>query len=129
MRERRIVLEENLVSEARDLRLIFAHEIYHFAWRRLGNTRRAEYDSLLREELASSALGELGESSSVAKQEHVSQERPLGGNSWKQYVCESFCDTGAWLFSGVEEHRTFQLASRWRTKRALWFRSLPRMKV
>lgn len=117
------------MSEPRDLRLIFAHEIYHFAWWRLGSNRRAEYDSLLRAELAASARGELGESSSVAKREHVSRECPNGGNSWKQYVCESFCDTGAWLFSGVDELRNFQLAAKWRIKRASWFRSLPQMKV
>jgi hypothetical protein len=129
LRERRIVLEENLASETGDLRLILAHELYHFAWWRLGNNRRAEYDSLLRTELTASAAGELGESSSVAKQEHVSRGFALGGNFWKHYVCESFCDTGAWLFSGVDEHRCFRLAAKWRIRRASWFRSLPRLKV
>ena len=128
LRERRMVLEDVLAARPLDLRLILTHEIFHFAWRRLGNTRRAEFDGLLRAEQAAAARGELGESSLVAKKA-LSSQGVADGSCWKHYACESFCDTGAWLFAGVTHHPCFQLAARWRTKRASWFHSLPPFQV
>ena len=28
---------------------------------------------------------------------------------WREYCCESFCDTAAWMYSGVERHEEFTL--------------------
>ena len=43
--------------------------------------------------------------------------------SWhrREYCCESFCDTAAWIYSGVRRHEEFTLAGRWRTGRRKWF--------
>ncbi len=67
-------------------------------------------------ELDARARGELGESSHVRKAKLVA-----GANCWKEYVCESFCDTAAWLYSGVRQHEEFKLADRWKNWRKNWF--------
>jgi hypothetical protein len=40
---------------------------------------------------------------------------------WREYLCESFCDTAAWLYSGVRRHGEFTLRGRYRKRRAEWF--------
>lgn len=129
LRERRIVLEDSLAAQSATLRLIFVHEVLHFAWWRLGNGSRSSFGKLLAGERAARARGELGESSQVAKDNY--QSGPSAGSSqlWRDYVCESFCDTGAWLWAGVEDHDSFQLAARWKAKRSTWFRALPLLRV
>jgi hypothetical protein len=114
IRDRQIVLETQLLSRPSALRLIAVHEIFHFVWPRLGNVARHEYAALLRVEMAHHARGELGESSGVRK-------NLLTPASWRDYVCESFCDTAAWLYSGVKRHGEFTLARRWREPRKAWF--------
>jgi hypothetical protein len=89
------------------LRLITVHEIFHFAWARLGNSARRAWAALVEAEVAAHARGELGESSSLK-------------NS-PDYVCESFCDTAAWLYSGVRRSPHFTLVERWRSRRRAWF--------
>jgi len=79
-------------------------------WVRLGNPRRASFAALIQAELAGGARGELGESAESAKQGEL-----------KNYICESFCDTAAWLYSGVKTSPEFTLAARWRQKRKTWF--------
>jgi hypothetical protein len=111
IRRREIVLEQELLQKA-DLPLIFVHELFHFVWVRLGNTKRAAYAALLAEELGNRARGELGESSAVRKQM---------APGTRDYVCESFCDTAAWLFSHGSKSEDANLAARWREKRKAWF--------
>jgi hypothetical protein len=127
--QRRIVLEQDLLADAALLRLILTHEILHFAWRRLGNSRRGEYHELLVSECVSHARGELGESAAVAKEKIVEKDWLSGSPTWRQYACESFCDTGAWLLGGVARHASFDLAKRWRERRAAWFYKLPDLRV
>ena len=117
IRERRIVLETQLLRKTRLLRLILVHEIFHFVWARLGNRKRAEYAAIIQHELASGAGGELGESSDVKK----TARGPVGAPAWRDYVCESFCDTAAFLYAGVAGHATFTLAQRWIARRRKWF--------
>jgi hypothetical protein len=107
IRRREIVLETQLTRKPGDLRLITVHEIFHFAWARLGNSARRAWAALVEAEVAAHARGELGESSSLK-------------NS-PDYVCESFCDTAAWLYSGVRRSPHFTLAERWRSRRRAWF--------
>lgn len=64
--------------------------------------------------MAHHACGELGESASFKK-------ALLTPQRWRDYVCESFCDTAAWLYSGVKQHGEFTLARRWREPRKAWF--------
>jgi hypothetical protein len=117
IRERRVVLEEELLANPVLLRLILVHEFFHFIWPRLSNSLRESYTQLLETELSLGARAEIGESSSVRK-----DALAAGGRCWKEYVCESFCDTAAWLYSGVPRHRTFRLAARWQKPRMDWFR-------
>jgi len=111
IRRREIVLETALLQK-HDLPLILVHELFHFVWVRLGNTKRAEYAALLAEELRLGARGELGESSAVRKEIAVSS---------RDYVCESFCDTAAWLYAPSSKSRPVRLALRWQNKRKDWF--------
>jgi hypothetical protein len=119
IRRREIVLEAELLRKQRTLRLITVHEIFHFVWARLGNHDRAEYSELLRIEASRGARGELGESSD--RQKNLLRTGDSDTAAWKFYVCESFCDTAAWLYAGVKNHKEFTLASRWRNLRRLWF--------
>jgi hypothetical protein len=40
---------------------------------------------------------------------------------WREYCCESFCDTAAWLYAGVARHEEFTLAAPLRAARRKWF--------
>lgn len=111
VRKREIVLETALGRNAAMLRLIVIHEIFHFVWARLGNALRQSFAAVLRTEAERGARGELGESAAIHKDKARS----------KEYLCESFCDTAAWMYAGVEEHAEFTLARRWRNKRRAWF--------
>jgi hypothetical protein len=122
IRERRIVLERELLLRRSFFRLILIHELFHFVWARLGNRLRREYTSLLILEHEEGARGELGESSYEWKatlRENDCRDDTL---LWRNYVCESFCDTAAWLYGGLKRHESFTLAARWRNRRARWLR-------
>ncbi|MGC2657161.1 MAG: hypothetical protein WA324_04220 [Bryobacteraceae bacterium] len=118
IRERKIVLERELLSFPSLFRLIVVHELFHFVWARLGNKLRREFSAVLVLEHSQGVRGELGESSDAWKaslREHDCRE---GTTRWRDYVCESFCDTAAWLYAGVRSHESFTLGSRWRNRRA-----------
>src|SRR6202171_1858472 len=51
LRERRIVLDSALRNHPRELKRILTHELFHFAWLRLGNPKRREWEELLRREI------------------------------------------------------------------------------
>jgi hypothetical protein len=122
IRQRRIVLDEALIANAFNLRLILIHELFHFVWVRLSNTSRNEFASLLIKELEQGARGELGESAGLKKAAlHGLRCPDLRSRRWRDYVCESFCDTAAWLYSGEEHHPELKLAKRWRNSRRSWF--------
>ena len=121
IRRRRIVLETQLLSKPRTLRLIFVHELFHFVWVRLSNRARSEFAALVEVERAAVARGELGESSAEKKAALIKAGHMNGASLWRDYVCESFCDTAAWLYSGVEQHEDFTLARRWKERRRAWF--------
>ncbi len=121
IRQRRIVLESALVVDCQTLRLILTHELFHFVWVRLGHRVRLEYDSLLRHERLHGVRGELGESSLVRKKLLDDSLR-----AWRNYACESFCDTAAWLFAGVSECADYTLRPRYRDRRKMWFSTVLR---
>ncbi len=114
IRRREIVLEAELLTKP-TLEQILVHEIFHFVWVRLSNATRAGFSALLAEELRGHARGEVGESAAVRKQ--------VDRNS-RDYVCESFCDTAAWLYGARSERRNATLAQRWQTRRRLWFEAV-----
>jgi hypothetical protein len=122
IRKRRIVLDLELAGKPKELVRILTHELFHFAWVRMGNHARRSYEDLLRREWNERARGELGWSAELRKSA-LSRYPPAATNhpKWREYACESFCDTAAWLYSGIARHPEFTLAERHRKRRAEWF--------
>lgn len=123
LRERRIVFDSALKHRPRELARIFVHELFHFAWVRLGNPRRRAWERLLARELRQGAPGELGWSAEWRKDALAPRDRRARTRRWREYCCESFCDTAAYLFSGAGRHAEFTLAARFRRGRRRWFAS------
>lgn len=122
IRERLIILDEWLAAHPRELSRILIHEVFHFAWGRLGNARRNEFGKLVRNEFARRARGELGWSAEYRKLALLREGLgDIESARWREYICESFCDTAAWLYSGIAEHDEFTLGARHRRRRERWF--------
>jgi hypothetical protein len=102
------------------------HELFHFVWLRLGNQRRRSYEEVLRKECAAGARGELGWSAEWRKRELTAGDIQTRSRLWREYCCESFCDTAAWIYSGIRWHEEFTLALRFRKKRSDWFAGIER---
>jgi hypothetical protein len=119
LRRRLIVLDIDLPGNKTEHRRILVHEIAHFAWVRLGNPRRWAWEKVLEREWQAGARGEAGWSAEWRKR--ALRERHMTGRdrAWREYCCESFCDTAAWLWGGVESEVT--LSARYRRKRSKWF--------
>lgn len=115
IRDRRIVLHPALRRDKSECRRIWIHELFHFAWVRLGNPKRSEWKTLLQTELEANARGGLGWSS-----ERRRKSLPGG---FAAYACEAFCDTAAWLYADIGAHEEFTLGRRWRERRATWFQA------
>jgi hypothetical protein len=120
MPRREIVLDSALLRSPGELRRIFIHEAAHFVWVRLGNPRRWEYEELLQAEFQLRAQGELGWSAEGRKQALTVQDRERRSRHWREYVCESFCDSAAWLWCGVDRHSEFRLTDKFRRLRRAW---------
>jgi hypothetical protein len=88
---------------------------------RAGNPLRRSWERHLKTELAAHARGELGWSAEWRKDDLKPADIRLRSRQWRLYCCESFCDTGAWLYSGVARHPEFTLAARSRARRRDWF--------
>lgn len=117
VRERRIAFDCSRAEFPR----IFAHELAHFIWARLGNPARRSYEDLVRGEWRARARGELGWSAEWRKHALRAGDLQSRSRRWREYCCESFCDTAAWLYSGVRRHQEFTLAGRFRIRRRAWF--------
>jgi hypothetical protein len=120
IRKRQIVLDSELAAKPNELARILTHELFHFAWVRLSNQTRRSYADLLKQECKQRARGELGWSAQSRKLA-LSNNLRSSTLKWRDYACESFCDTAAWLYAGLARHREFTLAVRHRTRRAEWF--------
>lgn len=121
IRKREIILEQDLLLNSGKLRFILIHEIFHFVWARLSNELRSSYGDLLKIEVENRARGELGESASLKKALLPSYHPERETRRWHDYLCESFCDTAAWLYSGLREQPELTLGKRWRLRRKAWF--------
>jgi hypothetical protein len=117
LRERRILFD----CTPTEFRRIFAHELFHFVWLRAGNPRRISFERLIALEMERGARGELGWAAESRKVKLANADRRLRTRRWREYCCESFCDTAAWLYSGVAQHPEFTLAISWRERRRRWF--------
>jgi hypothetical protein len=122
IRNRVIFLDSGVLARHGEFERILLHEIFHFAWVRLSNRGRHEWEDVLRAEISSRALGELGWSSEWRKNALHRASPHLRDPRWRRYSCESFCDTGAWLFSGIRKHDEFTLSGPARNRRRAWFR-------
>jgi hypothetical protein len=121
IRQRRIVLDAALRKKPAELKRILIHELFHFAWVRLGNPVRRSFEDLLRKEVGERARGELGWSAEHLKVALRRQDCVLRTRRWREYVCESFCDTAAWRLGGVSRHEEFTLPAGSRRHRGAWF--------
>jgi len=119
LRERRIAFNCTRAEFPR----ILVHELFHFVWLRAGNPLRQSWGALLEAELAAHACGELGWSAEWRKDALDAVDTGGRTRRWREYCCESFCDTAAWLYSGVRRHPEFTLAARFRARRRVWFDS------
>jgi hypothetical protein len=116
---RLIVLDNGLKIRPREHRRILLHEYFHFAWVKLGNQRRRAWEAYLRSEWNSGGRGEAGWSAEWRKQELSADDVLRRSRRWREYCCESFCDTAAWIAGGVDSEVT--LAQIRRRGRAAWF--------
>jgi hypothetical protein len=121
LRDRRIVFDRGLLSNPSEFRRIVTHELFHFAWLHLGNSGRLTWEALLSAERTAGARGELGWSAEWRKLELTARDPRQRSRAWKDYTCESFCDTAAWLLTGAPAHDEATLARRFARRRAAWF--------
>jgi hypothetical protein len=117
LRRRRIAVN----CSATEFPRIFTHELFHFAWLRAGNARRYSFECLLRAEHTAGARGELGWSAEWRKNALTAADFGERSRRWREYCCESFCDTAAWLYGGLPAHPEFTLARPFRRVRRAWF--------
>jgi hypothetical protein len=121
LKTRRIVLESVLIDDPAELARILLHELFHFVWVRAGNAARRSYEGLVAAEFEAGARGELGWSAESRKARLTAQDRDGRTRRWREYVCESFCDTAACVLGDTAEHEEFTLSPRFRTARGRWF--------
>lgn len=110
--------------------------MFHFVWVRLGNRKRRSWEGVLAGELLSKTApsqsrhgvraitppGELGWSAEWRKNKLKGFDIERRTPAWRRYVCESFCDTAAWLYADLPRHNEYTLPTRARAKRKSWFR-------
>ena len=118
---RRILLDAGLLSDPGEFERILVHEIFHFAWVRLSNQTRRSWEGVLAEEFLGRAPGELGWSAEWRKLKLRRADVRRRTPAWRRYVCESFCDTSAWLCARVPHHDEYTLAVAPRRVRRRWF--------
>ena len=122
IRKGEIVLDAVLLGKPKEAGRILIHELYHFVWTRLSNAARRSYEALLADEIRGGASGELGWSSEWRKSALTARDVQVRSRRWREYVCESFCDTAAWLSAGRGRHEEFTLPAIPRQRRRAWFR-------
>lgn len=121
LRKREIVLDAALKNDGGEFVRILIHEIFHFVWLRVGNPVRLSYERLLAGEIKHHTRGELGWSSEWRKEALSRRDLLARSRLWREYCCESFCDTAAWMFSGLGRHAEFTLPGGQRARRRRWF--------
>ena len=109
-RYRYVVLDAALFHRRVELGRILYHELCHFLWPRLGNPSREKFAALLVREFRQGIAGELGYSAEWRKAKLTAgvkgkRRKEFLGRSWREYVCESFCDTGSFVLLDRERRR------------------------
>ena len=119
IRQRLIVLDRELLRNTNEHQRILIHEIFHFVWVRTGNEKRRAWEALLRSEWQAKARGEAGWSAEWRKRKLTPIDLKRRTRKWREYCCESFCDTAACLETGTATELT--LAPGRLAARRLWF--------
>jgi hypothetical protein len=120
IRGRETILDPELKKNPRRHRRILVHEYFHFVWVRLGNPRRSAWEGFLRAEWDAHVRGEAGWSAEWRKAKLSAQDVAERSRRWRDYCCESFCDTGALVSCG--DGREVTLAVSRQRARVAWFR-------
>lgn len=115
---RLILLDRGLLKDRGDFERILIHEIFHFAWVRLSNQSRRDWEHVLSLERGP---GELGWSAEWRKLKLKASDRRERSPKWKRYARESFCDSAAFVFSGLKSHDEFTLPVASQRRRKAWF--------
>src|SRR5665213_1544750 len=118
---RLILLDAAVLARRGEFERILIHELFHFAWVRLSNQKRAAWEQVLARELREQVNGELGWSAEWRKEILTRTDPRLRTPQWRRYACESFCDSAAWMFAGLRAHDEFTLAAASRRLRRRWF--------
>lgn len=121
IRKRVILLDSDVLARRGEFERILVHELFHFAWVRLSNSVRRDWEQTIAREIVKRASGELGWSSERRKRKLTRQEVRSRSQAWRLYACESFCDTAAWRFAGLKTHDEFCLAPAFCRVRRAWF--------
>jgi hypothetical protein len=116
---REIVLDPELKADPREHGRILLHEYLHFAWVRLGNPRRWAWEAHLASEWHAGVRGEAGWSAEWRKNQLTAADVNARTRRWREYCCESFCDTGACWKTEVMSENTLGRAVR--RARGEWF--------
>jgi len=119
IRDRVIILDEELAPGNPEHERVLCHELFHFVWVRLGNPRRLSWEGLLASEWRARARGEAGWSAEWRKKKLHGEDVAGRTRRWREYCCESFCDTAAWIFASNGGELT--LGKLWRDGRKSWF--------
>jgi hypothetical protein len=98
---------------------VLLHEVLHFVWVRAGNRRRLAWEDLLRKECLSRVRGECGWSAEWRKRKLRAIDIESRTRAWREYCCESFCDTGASILGGGRQEVT--LGGGYCRGRRVWF--------
>lgn len=122
LRKRKIILDEQMTRTPRILERIFVHEVFHFVWSKLPNNLRLSFEEMVAAEFDDGVLGELGWSAESMKLQLTRSDRDNRTRRWKDYICESFCDTAGWLFGRTRHYSEMTLGREERSVRRRWFR-------
>lgn len=121
IRKREIILDPDLKKESGQQERILLHEYFHFVWARLGNPSRVAWESVLKTEWCARVRGEAGWSAEWRKKALSGSDVAMRSRHWREYCCESFCDTAAFLFAIGRDDSEVTLAPKHRRARAAWF--------
>jgi hypothetical protein len=119
IRQRLIVLDTALKTRAREHRRVLLHEYFHFVWVRLSNRRRRAWEDHVAAERKSGGRGEAGWSAEWRKDKLSDGDVRQRSRRWREYCCESFCDTAAWIAGNIDSEVT--LSQTRRRARRSWF--------
>ena len=121
------MLDQELQRQPRELARILVHELFHFAWVRLGNPARRSYEALVREEWKQRARGELGWSAEsrkrvLLKSSPIVASKPITPSPGATTFAKVFATPPPGSTRECARHPEYTLAARHRNRRAEWFR-------